>query len=87
MRIFVRGALIGLVAAAPDGFHLDLKKFSRYLVASIEDVGTALHELEAEGILLYEQEDNDISVWASSYTEENVEHRIGFRRVPSVGEG
>ena len=80
MRIFVRGVLIGLVASAPHGFCLNIHKFSRYLVASIEEVGSTLHELEAEGILQYEQDGDHISVWSSSYTEENVERRIGFRR-------
>ncbi|GEM_PF-4407112 len=87
MRLFVRGVIIGLIAAAPNGFHLDLKTFARYLVVSIEEVGHALHELEAEGILQYEQEEGDISVWASSYTEENVKQRLGFRREAIVGEG
>ena len=35
MRLFVRGVLIGLVTAAPNGFHLDIKKFARYLGAPI----------------------------------------------------
>ena len=87
MRLFVRGVLIGLVTAAPNGFHLDIKKFARYLVASVEEVGETLHDLEAEGILQYEQEDEAISVWASSYTEENIELRGGFRRDPSTEEG
>jgi hypothetical protein len=87
MRLFVRGVLIGLVTAAPNGFHLDIKKFARYLVASVEEVGETLHDLEAEGILQYEQEDEAVSVWASSYTEENIEHRVGFRRDPSTEEG
>ena len=56
MRLFVRGVLIGLVTAAPNGFHLDIKKFARYLVASVEEVGETLHDLEAEGILQYEQD-------------------------------
>ena len=85
MRLFVRGVLLGLVTAAPNGFHLDIKKFARYLVASVEEVGETLHE--AEGILQYEQEDEAISVWASSYTEENIEHKVGFRRDPSTEEG
>lgn len=87
MRLFVRGVLIGLVTAAPNGFHLDIKKFARYLVSSVEEVGETLHDLEAEGILQYEQEDETISIWTSSYTEENIELRVGFRRDPSTEEG
>lgn len=87
MRLFVRGVLIGLVISTPHGFHFDMKKFSRYLVISTEDVGRALHELEAEGILQYERKVDDISVWACGYTEENVGKKIGFWRESSVGVG